>query len=204
MAKIHILRDYAKRADGQLGDFTLNVASSMTGNANFATPPITPAALTTQGNGFNTAVATAMSGSIADTLNKNMLRTALINTLDTLATYVELTSNNDPVKLISSGFDLTNPSHATAVPGMTAILSVTNVASGKLGLQLQTAANAWCYIVEYTALPNGAVKTMTFTSLRDVVLTGLTSGTMYSMRALVMGSGNQITDWCDAVQHMAT
>jgi hypothetical protein len=53
-------------------------------------------------------------------------------------------------------------------------------------------------------LPGGAVKTATFTSARDVTLTGLVPGTMYSIRAMVMGSANQVTDWSDAVQHMAT
>ncbi len=204
MAKNHVLHNYAQTTDGQLGDFALHVATSLTGNGNFPTPPITPVALTGQANSFITLVAAAVNGTPAQTLAKNTLRGQLITSLDTLATYVELTANNDAQKILLSGFELASTSHAAAVPGKTAILSATNTATGKLGLELQLADNAWCYIVEYTALPNGAVKTATFTSVRDAVLTGLTSGTMYSIRAQVMGSGNQVTDWCDAVQHMAT
>jgi hypothetical protein len=204
MGKNHVLRNYQGAMDGQLGDSALHIATSLTGNANFTTPPITPANLTTQANGFITSVAAAVNGTPAQTLAKKTLRAALIASLDTLTTYVELTANNDPQKILSSGFDLASTARNAAVPGMTTILSVTNTASGKLGLELQPADNAWCYIVEYTALPNGAVKTITFTNAHDAVLTGLTSGTMYSMRVLVMGSGNQVTNWCDAVQHMAT
>ncbi|MGA2028473.1 MAG: hypothetical protein ABSG87_00155 [Verrucomicrobiota bacterium] len=109
MAKNHILRDYAKKTNGQLGDFTLHVADALTGNANFTTPPVTPAALTTQGNGFNAAVSVCVGSTPADTLNKNTLRDQLIVTLDTLATYVELTANNDPQKIMSSGFGLHLP-----------------------------------------------------------------------------------------------
>ena len=60
------------------------------------------------------------------------------------------------------------------------------------------------YVVDYTAQPNGAKQSATFTNPHDVVLMGLTSGTMYSLRVQVMGSGNQVTEWCDTVQHMAT
>jgi hypothetical protein len=181
------------------------VAVSLTGNGSFTTPPITPAALTTQANGFITSVAACLNGSPANTLAKNTLRAALLGSLDTLATYVDLTSANDAQKIVSAGFDLANTAARTpAAPGATAIVSIANTASGKLELELQAADNAWCYIVEYTATPGGTAKTATFTNARDAELTGLASGTMYSIRAQVMGSGNQVTDWSDAVQHMAT
>ena len=202
--KNRVLRDYSGKTDGQLGDFALHIATSMTGNVNFTTPPIAPAALTTQATGFNASVANAVNGTPTNTLDKNTKRAALIATLDQLAAYVELTANNDAAKIISSGFSLASNNRTPLAPGMTSILSVNNVASGKLGLDLQVADNAWAYIVEYTALPGGALKTTTFTNPHDVTLTGLTAGTMYSLRVMVMGSGNQASDWCDAVQHMAT
>ena len=203
--KNRVLRDYAAKADGQLGDTALHVATSLTGNANFTTPTIPPATLTTQANGFNTAAAKALNGTPSDTLDKTNKRAALIASLDQLATYVDLIANGDAAIILSSGFNLASSSSRTpAVPGTTSILSVTNVASGKLGLDLQVAANAWAYIVEYTALPSGAKLTATFTNPHDVTLTGLTPGTNYSIRVQVMGSGNQITEWSDAVQHMAT
>jgi hypothetical protein len=202
--KNRVLHDYATKTDGQLGDFGLHIATSLSGNANFTTPPITPAALTTQSTAFNTAVANAVNGTPAQTLDKNNKREALIGTLDQLAAYVELTANNDSAKIVSSGFSLNQPQRTPAVPEMTSIQSVNNVASGKLGLDLAVANNAWAYIVEYTALPSGPTKTATFTNPHDVTLEGLTPGTMYSMHVEVMGSGNQATEWCDAVQHMAT
>jgi hypothetical protein len=202
--KNHVLRDYSTKTDGQLGDFGLHIATTLTGNPNFLTPPAVLGSLQTMSNLFNTAVAACVNGTPSQTLAKNTQRTGLIGTLDQLATYVELTANGDPQKILSSGFNLANTSRTTAVPGMTSILSVTNVASGKLGLNLQVADNAWAYIVEYTALPNGPVKTATFTNAHGVTLTGLTPGTMYSIRVQVMGSGNQVTEWSNTVQQMAT
>jgi hypothetical protein len=201
--KNRVLRDYSSKTDGQLGDFGLHIATSLTGNANFTTPPMPPAALTTQANGFNTSVA-ALNGTQANTITKNNLRTSLLGSLDQLATYVELTANGDAGKIVSSGFTLASTTRTPQVPGPSGILSVTNVASGKLALELSVADNAWAYIVEYTALPNGAKLTATFTNPRDVTLTGLTPGTMYSFRVQVMGSGNQASEWSDTVQHMAT
>jgi hypothetical protein len=202
--KNRILRDYSGKADGQLGDFGLHVATSMTGNVNFTSPPITPVALTTESTGFNVAVAASLNGTQADTLAKKVKREALIATLDQLASYVELTALNDAQKILSSGFSLASTSRTPLAPGMTSILSVANVASGKLGLELAAADNAWAFVVEYTALPNGVTQHKTFTNPHEATLTGLTPGTMYSIRVQVMGSGNQVTEWCDTVQHMAT
>ncbi|HEY2329538.1 MAG TPA: hypothetical protein VGI63_06965 [Verrucomicrobiae bacterium] len=203
MAKNHILRDYNRATDGVLGDLALHVATLMTGNANFTTPPVTPAALTTAANNFIASVAAAVNGTPANTLDKNTKRTALIALLDQLATYVELQSNNDPAKMLSSGFNLASTARTPAAPGMTSIASVINVASGKLGLDLAVADNAWAYIVQYTAQPGGAKQTATFTNPHEATLTNLTPGTMYAMQVQVMGSGNQVTEWCDTVQHMA-
>lgn len=204
MAKNHVLRGYAQKMDGQLGDVALHVATSLNGNGNFITPPLTPAAITTQATALNVAVAKAIHGTPADTLDKNTKRDALIAALDMLANYVELMAGNDPQKILSSGFELASTTRQQLAPGMTSIMSVTNVASGKLGLDLQVANNAWAYVVEYTALPNGAVKTATFTNPHDVVLEGLTPGSVYSMRVQVMGSANQTSEWCDSVSHMST
>lgn len=204
MAKNKILRDYSHKSDGQLGDFTLHVATSLTGNATLVDPPTPPGNLTTQGNEFIIAVAACLNGTPLDTVNKNNVRTALLATLDNTANYVELIAKGDELILRSSGFEVTSASRSQAVPTATAILAVINVATTKLGLNLQTAHNAWAYVVEYTALPGGAVKTKTFTNPRDAVLEELTPGTLYSIRAQVMGSNNQTTNWSDAVQHMST
>ena len=54
--KHRILRDNSGKTDAQVGDFALHIATSMNGNANFTTPPMTPAVLTSQGNALNLAV----------------------------------------------------------------------------------------------------------------------------------------------------
>ena len=204
MPKYSILRSYTQMPDAPLGDFSLHVATAMTGNANFTTPPVTPAALTTAANSYISSLATATNGTPLDTANKNALQTALIGLLDQLADYVELTSQNNQTKLLSSGFSLASTSRTQAQVGTTAILSVTNLATTKLELELQVADNAWCYIVQTSTAPNVWVTAATFTNPHDAVLTGLTPGQTYAIRVAAMGSGNQQSEWSDVVSHMST
>jgi len=42
-----------------------------------------------------------------------------------------------------------------------------------------------------------------FTDPREVTVTGLTPGTVYTFHVRVYGSHNQKSDWCDPVSHMA-
>jgi hypothetical protein len=204
MPKYSVLRNFGRLTEGSLGDFGLHIGTKMTGNTNFTTPPFPIPSLITATNNFNTSVAACVNGTPLDTVNKLNLATALLALLNQLATYVELTANNDPAKILSSGFSLASTSRTPLAPGMTSISAVTNVASGKLGLAVAVADNAWAYIVEYTNLTTNAVKTLVFTDPHGMVLTGLTPGVNYSIRVQVMGSGNQTTEFCDAVTHMAT
>jgi hypothetical protein len=205
MPKYHLLRNYSLKSDSDLADFALNVSTKLTGNAALTSPPTSGAALKAQAIAFNALIAACQNGTKSDTLNKDIARAALIATLDALASYVEMEAQNDPTVLTSSGFILANPNRPASVPpGNTSILSVTNLASGKFGLELLVAKNAWCYVVECSAQPGGPTLTMIFTDPHNAVFTGLTPGTMYQIRAKVMGSGNQETEWCEAVTHMAT
>jgi hypothetical protein len=204
MPKYHILRNYLQMADAPLGEFGLKIGTGMTGNANFLTPPFTGAQLITASNNYITGAAVALNGTPEDTANKAALQTALLAALDQTADYVEYTAHNDQAKILSSGFSLASTSHAPAPVGTTAILSVTNLASTKLELELQVAANAWCYIIQTSTSPNVWVTALIVTNPRDAVLTGLTPGTSYGIRACAMGSGNQQSEWSDMVNHMST
>jgi hypothetical protein len=204
MPKYRILRNYLEMNDAPLGDFGLHIGTCMTGNANFTTPPVTGAALTGLGNTYITTLAAAVDGNKLATANKLAAQSALLAALDQTADYVELTSQNNQAKLLSSGFTLASTSHAQAQVGTTGILSVSNLATTKLELELQVADNAWCYVVQISTAPNVWTTAGVFTNPHDVVLTGLTPGTTYAIRVCAMGSGNQQSEWSDVVNHMST
>jgi hypothetical protein len=205
MSKSHILRNYGRKTDAAVGDFTLHVADSLDGNGNFTSPAIIPAILRTKAGAFAIAIAACEDGTKQDTEHKNNLRDDLISTLDQEADYVELTAKGDREMLLSSGFDVTTATGTSPAPvGTTAILSVTNVSSGKLGIELEVADNAWAYDLEVSSAPGIWVHNNTFTDPHNVMLVGLTAGTMYAIRARAIGSKNQYSEWCEPVNHMAT
>jgi len=204
MSKWRLLRDYSQKSDAGLGDFSLHVGEEMDGNINFKTPTVAPADLKTAGNNFIAAVAVCEDGTSQDTLHKNVLRAALIALLDQLAKYVELTANNDPEILTSSGFTLADPNIAKPAPvGTVAINAVTNAGGGSLNLDLNVGPNVWGFEVQVSTSPNVWVAAGYFTDPRNVTLTNLTPGTLYAIHARVHGSLNQISDWSDPVSHMA-
>lgn len=205
MGKSYILRNYSKKKVAALGDFALHVADNMDGNANFTTPAVPPAVLRSKAGALALAIATSQDGTKEDTEHKNSLREDLISTLDVEATYVELTAKGNREQLLSSGFDVATAGATSPAPvGTTAILSVTNVASGKLEIELQVADNAWAYELEVSSAPGVWVHNKTITDPHDAVLENLTPGTMYAIRARAIGSKNQYAAWCDPVSHMAT
>jgi hypothetical protein len=204
MPKYRILRNYLKMADAPLGDFGLHIGTSMTGNVNFTTPPFTGAVLTGLANTYITALGAKVGSIGMVTAAKNAAQAALLAALDQTADYVELNSQNNEAKLLSSGFKLASTSHAQAQVGSTGILSVTNPATTKLELELLVAANAWCYVIQLSTAPGVWTTALVVTDPHDAVLTGLTPGTTYALRACAMGSGNQESEWCDVVNHMST
>jgi hypothetical protein len=206
MAKNKILRVYQRMTEGALGGYALHIGTSMTGNPNFVTPapPFTGAALTTLANTYISAVGAKVGSIGVLTAAKNAAQAALISALDQTADYVELNSQNNPVKIESAGFTLASTSHAQAQVGTTGINSVTNIATTKLALDLVVAANAWCYVIQVSTAPNVWTTWLVVTDPHDAVLTGLTPGTTYSIRACAMGSGNQQSEWCNTVTQMST
>ena len=204
MPKYHLLHDYNEMGDDALGDQALHVADKMDGNPNFINPPIKAADLRTAANGFIAAVAVCRDGTTQDTLHKNALRAALMAMLDQLITYVELTANNNPEVMKSSGFNLASTTSTKPAPvGDVTIAGVTNPATGSLGLILDMGPNVWGVEVQVSTAPGVWVAAGYFTDPRNVTPVGLTPGTMYAIRVRVHGSKNQVSDWSDVVNHMA-
>ena len=206
MSKYTILRSYLSLPAGQLGDYALHIGAAMTGNINFVTPapPYSGAAITTAANNYIIACGAAVDGNRTTTANKAALQATLIGVLDATADHVELYGGNNPVKFTSAGFTLASNSHAQALVGSTGLRSVTNLGTTKLALDVVVAANAWCYIIQISTVPNVWTTVLVITKPSEAVLTGLIPGTIYAIRICAMGSGNQQSEWSDTVSHMST
>ena len=206
MAKYHLMHDYIHLPDAVLGDFALHVAAMLDGNTNLPNPPVKPADLITAANAFIAAVAKCEDGTRQDTINKNMLRNALIGNLDDDAKYVELTAKNNPQVMASSGYNLASNAPVKPAPvGTVAITGVTNLGGGGMNLVLDMGPNVWG--VEAQVSTDGGktwVPAGYFTDPRNVSPAGLTAGTTYTIRVCAHGSLNQVSPWSDPVTHMVT
>jgi len=192
-------------AEGNLGKFALNVAGKMDGNAFFPNPKVTPKQLTDKANEFIVAVANCVDGTSVDTAHKNNVKTQLIALLDSLADDIESTAQGNVEMLSSTGYNLTNPNVVSPTPvGAVTITNINNVASTKLGLDLDVQGSVWSVTVQMMTAPNAWVTLGVFTDLNDVVLTNLVPGTVYTLRACAMAAGNQQSEWCAPVSHMST
>jgi hypothetical protein len=56
----------------------------------------------------------------------------------------------------------------------------------------------------YTIAGGKPVKCGTFSSTRNIVITDLVPGTVYSIQVRAFAGNNQFSDWSEAVTHMCT
>src|SRR3954463_4676608 len=97
---------FARLSDSELDNFAHGVFNAMTGNAAFASPPVTLASLQTATNDFTDKVAASDAGGLAATAAKNNSRQTLLGILRQLAAYVQMSCNNEETTLLSSGFQM--------------------------------------------------------------------------------------------------
>jgi hypothetical protein len=183
MNKYRVLKNYGELAGRPLSDFALRIAATLRGNANFGSLPVSANQLTALANDAPSAA-------------------ALIAALDFLADYVEQIAGEDLAKMQSSGFEFDTGPQSNAGLAPSAILSATNVDLGKLGLELLPSASAWAYLVEYQALPSGVKKYAMSSELNGLSLPGLTPGTVYAMRVMVLDSNIQKSEWSEVVEYL--
>src|SRR5437870_4922922 len=136
---------FAKLADTELDNFAQAVIDAMTGNATYPTPPITIANLQTSKNDFTNKIAAAQTGGPADTAAKNNSRQALLGMLRQMATYVQMSCNNDQALLLSSGFQAQSTNRASAPLDQPQSLVVKNGASGQLIASVSPVKNTSMY-----------------------------------------------------------
>jgi hypothetical protein len=204
---IHVSLGFVKLPDGELNKFAVGVANGLTNNAaTFASPPITPAALTTAQKAFEAAAAATDGGGVAQTAARDAAREVLIGLLRQIALYVQQKAQGDQTTILAAGFQVADIGHHPQSSLVKAvILQIKNEVSGQLLIRLQPEHNAIAYEGQMstdggkTWQPAG-----TFPQARRIVVEGLTPGTNYTFRFRALGGSTGSGDWSDPVSHMAT
>jgi len=207
--QLRVLLDFVKVPDAGLDEYTTNVVNGLTGNPAYPTPPVALTLVQTQQTAFTAAIAAMAQGGTLATATKNNARADLVNSLRLLALYVQTNCNNDLPTLLSSGFQAVQGSQPPHPLDKPSISSVENGETGQLFLKVMPVANAHSYEVRVAVSGTGGAlgpwqSAGIFSSTRNLSLTGLTPGTLYSIEIRAIGGSTGYSYWSDAVSHMST
>ena len=139
--------------DNELTNYAQHIVSNMTTNPIYPDPKPTLGVIQNLITLYSAALLKTVDGNKVDTANKNAARVDLTDALSSLANYVNLTAENDLVKLQSSGLDLTSlPTPVGILDAPTLKMHFGNNA-GEAGYEISSDPKATEYIILYTTLP---------------------------------------------------
>jgi hypothetical protein len=182
------------------------VITCMIGNPSFPEPPVPlvppnppnpalPLDMTTRIANLQDAMKAAEGGGIIPTSAKNAAYDVVIEGMDKLAFYVQTVARFDLTMLLTSGFQATNTNRSQSPLDTPAIVGIDNNTSTQLDVHVSPIANAYVYEVQ-TSITGTDWKTAKFsTQARTIILTGLTTGTVYQVRVRALGGSTGQSDW---------
>ena len=165
---IRVATNFGRLSDTELDNFAQGVIDALTGNATYPTPPVTLANLQAAVDDYTAKMAAAQTGGVADTAAKNNSRNTLEEMLRKVAAYVQMMCNEDPVLLLSSGFQMQSTNRTSTPlekpieglsPGPHTVRVVAEGRAPHPDLRLRLAYQDWVDIVGERLDPRRAVLT---------------------------------------------
>jgi len=203
--KYRVSLEFGSYSDSELDAFAGKVVASLTKNASFPNPPVSLTDLGKLVTTFHSAVQDALPGGIQLTAAKNVAREALEDALRNEASYVQSIASHELDVLLTSGFLAGSTSRSSSPLTKPAIVLLDNVATTQLLVRLTPVPRAKSYLLQTSANGNGGWQDAgIFTQARRIVLSSLTPGTNYNIRARAIGGSTGYSDWSDPVAKMAT
>jgi hypothetical protein len=194
--------EFQRVSDALLIVLVGRIISAMTGNAAYAKPDPTLAALAAARTSFIAAVEAAR-GNLIGMAVKRQQRAALVALLRKLAHYVQVTSAGDLPTLMGSGFTAQRtrqPIGRLAAPGNLRLLR--GKATGQLIARCEKLDQAGAYEWRYAVASAPTVWTNVGATLAaSTTLEDLVPGTQYIVQARAVGSTGP-SDWSDAATLM--
>jgi hypothetical protein len=203
------IESFTGLSDGDFAARATAIQTAMTGNANFANPPVDLTLFKTAIDLFNTLIAEALDGSKKIKAQKNKQRQLIVHDLKLLGRYVEVTSNGDPSVFQTSGFQAASTTRTSTEPLSETIRKIEHGAnSGQIKVSIRAVRGATSYELRYAQAVTGTATptwtSQTVTAVRTpFLLTGLTPVTMYQFQARALLKTGY-TDWSDSVSFVCT
>ena len=204
------LEDYNRLVDADLIARATAVLTGLTGNTNYANPPIDLATLKTTIDTFSTLVSESADGSKKVIAEKKKQRVVLVKNLRLLGRYVEVTCKEDMAIFQSSGFPPAATGKTPPQPLSTPSIKKVDhgATSGQLLVTAKAVRGAKAYDLRFAAITSTTPPTVwTVEPMPNVkvpfAVSGLTPGTTYAFQVRARGPLGY-TDWSDSVTFMCT
>jgi hypothetical protein len=186
-----------RNPDAALIAGTNRILTSLTGNANFASPQPTLAAVQAALEAFTATVAVLDRGNTA-IAKRNAARVPLETLLRELSLYVQQTSQGDRVILISSGYPLQKTRQPTGMPDAPQNIKLKQGNTGCLVARCGMVPNVVSYQWRYAISTAPIAYTLPDpTSRSNCTLAGLTPGSQYAVQVRAVGRKGT-SDWSQA------
>jgi hypothetical protein len=199
-----VSRVFKTYSDSDLEVFGNNVASNLDAKK-FPNLPVSPSDIGELTGEFSTALAATISGGPKETAVKDKARKALLEALNQDANIVEVVAKHDLELLLTSGYQPASTNRASVPLDPPAVAGLENLASTQVLLRLVAVTNAKSYQVQLSADSGKTWQEACISpQARRIVLTNLTPGTTYVVRARAIGGSTGASDWVTSGPIMAT
>jgi len=157
--------------------------------------PNAPVDMTTRITALQVAIKNYLDGGQLALVARNVALAAVIEGLDSLAFYVQTVARFDRDLMLTSGFVPMSTNRSQSKLDAPSIMGIDNDTHTELDVHLSTVANAYGYEVQIST--NGTDwKTVKYSQqARTITLAGLTTGTVYQVRARALGGSTGESDW---------
>jgi hypothetical protein len=178
----------------------LAVLKGMKGNPAYPIPPVDMATYEKGVDTFGTLLIDAQDGGKKAISAKDKQRVAVIKMYTDLGHYVESACNDDPATFNTSGFIAVVRTKTAAAPlaGSRFQWIDRGPNSGEIAVKIAALSGAIAYELRYTLMANGVASgsptTLTLTSPRKLILTGLTPAGTYQFQVRALGKLG-FSDW---------
>ena len=205
------LENYDRATDEEVIRRATAVLTGLTGNTNFANPPVDLATLKANIDSFSALTSESQDGSKKVIAEKKKHRTVVIKNLRLLGRYVDVTCKEDMAIFKSSGFEpaasgAKAPTQSLPTPSIKKVDH--GATSGQLLVQVKAVRGGKTYDLRFAAITSNTPPTVWTTepmpnAKGPFAINGLTPGTTYAFQARARGKLGY-TDWSDSVTFMCT
>ena len=200
---VRVALSFATLPKDQLNSFAILAIVCLKTNPLFPNLPITIAALTALQTAYQNAMSAAAMGGPKDTAAQNEAADALIAALRQIAAYIQSLGLTES-QVLTSGFDVVVWSKTKIALLAPVVTGLDNSRTTQLEVWLAAVTGAKAYQVQYCIGTAPWQEAGIFPNTKDIIITNLTPGTVYTVRVRAVGGSTQYSPWSASISLMAT